>query len=338
VGAIAQAGARGAGWRRAETGGLFGRRKIKEAPMERELIWNAPRQAVLVVPNVLLKEGLTRILSEADFSIIASSSFADDHILSTLPHEQTVLLIIDVSDDLESGLRQIASFKRRHPGGRVAVLGDQRNPTEMVSAFRAGANAYLVKIASCEAFIKSLELVLLGVTFLPPEILGLVSDRKARNAIDSGHGDDDDDDDGNDDVGMVGSDVETSERMPTAVSSGAPQLSVRQQSILRRLVQGDSNKSIARRMAMAEATVKVHVKAILRKIGVHNRTQAAIWAMRNGSSFLAKNDDLHALDELPGELFSNLDVLQFPAERSNGSASLPSFNGASRIAIRPSQG
>jgi two-component system nitrate/nitrite response regulator NarL len=310
--------------------------------MERELIWNAPRQALLVVPNVLLKEGLSRILSEADFSIIASSSFADDHILSTLPHEQPVLLIIDVSDDLASGLSQIASFKRRHPGGRVAVLGDQRNPTEIVSAFRAGANAYLVKIASCEAFLKSLELVMLGMTFLPPEILGLVSDRRTRScngrAIDSGRGDDDDDDDGNDEAGMVGSDAETNEPMPSAVSCGAPQLSARQQSILRRLVQGDSNKTIARRMEMAEATVKVHVKAILRKIGVHNRTQAAIWAMRNGSSFPAKNDNPPVLEKLPGELFSNLDVLQFPAGRSNGSASLSTLNGASCIAIRPSQG
>jgi two-component system nitrate/nitrite response regulator NarL len=322
----------------ASQNGLPGRRKIMEATMERELMWDAPRQAVLAVPNVLLKEGLSRILSEADFSIVASSSFVDDHVLSTLPHEQSVLLIIDVSDDFESGLRQIASFKRRHPGGRVAVLGDQRNPTEMVSAFRAGANAYLVKIASCEAFVKALELVLLGVTFLPPELLALVSDRKSRNAIEDGHGDDDDDGDGNDDTGLVGSDVETNERIPSALSGGAQQLSVRQRAILRRLVQGDSNKTIARRMTMAEATVKVHVKAILRKIGVHNRTQAAIWAMRNGASFPAKNDTLPALDEQPSEFFSNLDILQFRAGCSNGSASLPTLNGASRIAIRPTQG
>jgi DNA-binding CsgD family transcriptional regulator len=63
----------------------------------------------------------------------------------------------------------------------------------------------------------------------------------------------------------------------------APQLSPREQSILRCLVGGDSNKSIARKIDIAEATVKVHVKAILRKIRVHNRTQAAIWGMNNGS-------------------------------------------------------
>ena len=62
----------------------------------------------------------------------------------------------------------------------------------------------------------------------------------------------------------------------------APLLSPREKSILRCLIEGDSNKCIARKIDIAEATVKVHVKAILRKIRVQNRTQAAIWGMNNG--------------------------------------------------------
>ena len=61
----------------------------------------------------------------------------------------------------------------------------------------------------------------------------------------------------------------------------APPLSPREKSILRCLVNGDSNKCIARKIDITEATVKVHVKAILRKIRVQNRTQAAIWGMNN---------------------------------------------------------
>ena len=67
-------------------------------------------------------------------------------------------------------------------------------------------------------------------------------------------------------------------------------LSARQQSILDCLIQGDSNKTIARKIAIAEATVKVHVKAILRKIRVKNRTQAAIWAIHQGSPMLSCKD------------------------------------------------
>ena len=58
-------------------------------------------------------------------------------------------------------------------------------------------------------------------------------------------------------------------------------LSSREAAILRCLVQGHSNKVIARTLVMTEATVKVHLKAILRKIHVSNRTQAAIWAMNH---------------------------------------------------------
>ncbi|XSC41943.1 response regulator transcription factor [Bradyrhizobium sp. RDT10] len=56
-----------------------------------------------------------------------------------------------------------------------------------------------------------------------------------------------------------------------------PRLSPRERSIMRCLIEGDSNKCIARKIEIAEATVKVHIKAILRKIHVQNRTQAAIW-------------------------------------------------------------
>jgi DNA-binding CsgD family transcriptional regulator len=69
----------------------------------------------------------------------------------------------------------------------------------------------------------------------------------------------------------------------TAGRNITQQLSPREQSIMQCLIAGDSNKCIARKIDIAEATVKVHVKAILRKIRVQNRTQAAIWGMNDGS-------------------------------------------------------
>ena len=67
-----------------------------------------------------------------------------------------------------------------------------------------------------------------------------------------------------------------------ADESFASRLSHRERLILGHLVQGQPNKVIAQELGIAEATVKVHVKSILSKIGVINRTQAAIWAMNNG--------------------------------------------------------
>lgn len=311
-----------------------------------------PIGTVLVGPNVLLREGLARILSAADFRILASASGVDDPVLSSLPQAQPILLIIDVSDDFDTALGQIESFKHRYPAGRVAVLAHHHHHqlTHMVSAFRLGANAYLVKVATCDTFIKSLELVMLGVTLLPPEILTFISDRqdRSRNGRAAGHNghaadDEDDADDGHaddDDVGddgeMVRTEVGTNGHVPQANSSYTPRLSARQQSILRCLIQGDSNKTIARKMAIAEATVKVHVKAILRRIRVHNRTQAAIWAMNNGPFISAKDDASPALEKVPVESFPSLDVAQvLSAGHKNGSTSLPTLklNGASHVAL-----
>ena len=71
------------------------------------------------------------------------------------------------------------------------------------------------------------------------------------------------------------------------MSAAGPQhsvrgLSPREREILQLLVTGASNKLIATRLGITEATVKVHLKTLLRKIDVNNRTQAAIWAMNNG--------------------------------------------------------
>jgi two-component system nitrate/nitrite response regulator NarL len=287
-------------------------------------------------------------LSGAGFRILASATGVDDPVVSSLPQEQSILLIIDVSDDFDKALEQLAAFKRRYPAGHIAVLAHQQQMTEMVSAFRAGANAYLVKVASCDTFIKSLELVMLGVTLLPPEILTFVSDRQVRggngrsagsngHAADEDDADDradDDDDGGGDDCKMVEAELGTNEYVQQAESGYTPRLSARQQSILGCLIQGDSNKTIARKMAIAEATVKVHVKAILRKIRVHNRTQAAIWAMNTGPFISARQDASPAVGKLPVEPFPSLDIAEaLSAGYENGSTLLPPPKGANHVAL-----
>jgi two-component system, NarL family, nitrate/nitrite response regulator NarL len=316
-----------------EAARLSGRRRSARPIPEREPVWIGPTRAVLIGANVLLREGLARILAAAGFRIIASAPCVDDHVLSTLRQGQSILLIIDSSDDFDAGLRQIACFKQRYPAGRVVVLADQHQLTKMVSAFRTGANAYLVKVATCETFVKSLELVMLGVTLLPPEILNLISDRQAsgRNdrtvgVADDGHTDDDDE--------IIGTDVETTKPAAGADSGHGPRLSACQQTILRGLAEGSSNKTIARKIAMAESTVKVHVKAILRKIRVRNRTQAAIWAMSNHPLIPTKDESPFASEELPVELSPDLDATRDLSEPyRNGSTSLAEIGEVSQITM-----
>jgi two-component system nitrate/nitrite response regulator NarL len=225
-----------------------------------------PFATALVGPSGLFQEGLIRILSASNFRIISSAACVHDLLLKSLAQDRSILLIVDADDDSDAAFSQIAVFKVVHPTSHVVVLADRYDSINIVSAFRAGANGYLIKSAAYDAFIKSLELVILGQTILPAEILTFIQNHDAYREYDASSRA----------TGIVLKVALETEGQYT------PLLSMREKCILRCLIEGEPNKSIARKINIAEATVKVHVKTILRKIRVHNRTQAAVWAMNNG--------------------------------------------------------
>ena len=116
-----------------------------------------------------------------------------------------------------------------------------------VRAAMGGGADFLIKNVSPEALIQSLQLVMLGEKVFPTNLASMLLDMTAVSPQHSIRG-----------------------------------LSPREQEILQALVTGASNKMIAYKLGITEATVKVHLKTLLRKIDVNNRTQAAIWAMNNG--------------------------------------------------------
>ena len=233
---------------------------------------------ILVGKSILLMEGLARILRSTKFRILASVSCADDLLASKLRQHQPLLIVVHTGDDFEAALEQIEHFRDQHPGCRIAIVADHFRPHELISAFRAGANGYFVDM-TCAAFIKSLELVMMGETIFPLAFLSFVLDPESEHLCEAVPGDD-----------------SNKAILVTTEDTLAPQLSSREKSVLRCLIIGDSNKCIARKMDIAEATVKVHVKAILRKIRVQNRTQAAIWGMNNGSRATTGKQQLPAFN------------------------------------------
>jgi two-component system nitrate/nitrite response regulator NarL len=230
---------------------------------------------ILVGKSVLLREGLARILRSANFRILASVACADDLLPSKLQRHQPLFLIVHTGDDFEAAVEQIELFRDQHLSGRIAIVADHYRLDDLVSAFRAGAHGYFVDVMTCDALIKSIELVMMGETIFPPALLSLIlgaeSDRHRA---------------------AVSPDESNQAILVTTEDPIAPQLSPREKLSLRCLIDGDSNKCIARKIDIAEATVKVHVKAILRKIRVQNRTQAAIWGMNNGSLARTANNQL----------------------------------------------
>jgi DNA-binding NarL/FixJ family response regulator len=243
------------------------------------------RQCIIIFAsaNAFLRAGLTRILQTAHYNATPVKSLSNSGIPESLLQGSSVFLIVDASDDFEGAVDQIESFKRRYPDSRVAVLvgPHQLQIEQMLLALRSGANAYLTNFATPEAFINSLELVMLGEAILPMTVLADLINQQ-RGHVDHG-------------------------------GSCPPHLSGREMEIVRCLIQGNPNKVIARKLQIADATVKVHVKAILRKMGVANRTQVAIWAMRNGVLTSTSHDVLSDKEEPPIQRRPNVAIVRSPS-------------------------
>ncbi len=222
--------------------------------------------AVVVGKNSLAREGLRRILAEENFSVQASVESGTSFLLTNAEDESPNLFILDNSttDNLESELEALnVSF----PKSRKVVLSDQFDLEEVVDAFKFGVDGYIVKEISCEALMRSLRLVAMGEKVMPSQLAKHLSGMEERSQAPQLAR--------NPDVSRI--------------------LSEREITTLRYLLVGHANKVIARRLEISEATVKVYVKAILRKLRVSNRTQAAIWAFNNGVQVVA--DDVKELDD-----------------------------------------
>ncbi|MGA6933866.1 MAG: DNA-binding response regulator, partial [Pseudolabrys sp.] len=133
---------------------------------------------VLIGKNILVREGIARILRAEHFRILASVSSVDE-LPSTLQSPQLLFLIIQAGDHFDLAAEHIGLVRDQHPGGRIAIVANHDRPAELALAFRAGASGYFVNVNSCDAFIKSVELVAMGETVFPPAFLSFALDTKS---------------------------------------------------------------------------------------------------------------------------------------------------------------
>lgn len=213
---------------------------------------------VLVEKCRLVREGLEKILSGTMFRVVSAASVPGELKANVAAGQRGILIVLGVSDEDGSPAEEIEALRGRFPDARIVILADHYELEPLAEALRLSVNGYLSKSISSQALIKALELVALGEGIFPSSVLAqLGNSREAPSPLL----------------------LEAPEERPFRQSAST--LSERETQILRGLVEGQSNKTIARALDIMEATVKVHVKAILRKIGVQNRTQAAIWALGN---------------------------------------------------------
>jgi two-component system nitrate/nitrite response regulator NarL len=231
--------------------------------------------AIIVDKSALFRAGMSRVLTNTRFRLKAAVASVAAIPESALRSKTDAILLMGVDGCSETDLSSLSSLKSNYPLLNVVALGGEFDPKAVCEALEAGANGYLLKEEiTTEALLKSLEVVLLGEAVLPRRLIQLLR-------VDSGMLLDISPKAGDlrllPAVGTESEAIEIEKQRPTIPR--VERLSEREQIILDHIAKGATNKHIARDLNVAEATVKVHVKAILRKVKVQNRTQAAIWAV-----------------------------------------------------------
>jgi two-component system, NarL family, nitrate/nitrite response regulator NarL len=204
----------------------------------------------LIDPDRLFRTGLRLLLEEGAYTIAGEARSVEEAADELARAGRLDLLILDVPHWGAAGLGEFFRAARAR-GVKLVMLTSDRSRAAIDGAMTASVDAYLSKDVSPDALRRSLQLVMLGQRILPAWLLTSLLQEEA---------------------------APLSEAPPDRIRS----LTRREMQILRQLISGLSNKGIARELEISEATVKVHVKALLRKVGVRSRIQAAIWARNNG--------------------------------------------------------
>jgi two-component system, NarL family, nitrate/nitrite response regulator NarL len=222
---------------------------------------------VLVHPSKLFKESLGSLLQSASYKLQTASLDAMD--FERFLSEDNLVFLVGGRSRTEIA-ETVRAIRDRLPSAFIVVISATSHRSEVKPALEAGANCYLRDAMTPQTLLTAIELVLQGQTILPAEFLKSLPnlDGDLKRGIEP-----------------TESSLEATNRANAdprpAKTSADVTLSAREETILQALVDGAPNKVIAQRLNITEATVKVHVKAILRKIGVQNRTQAAIWAIKH---------------------------------------------------------
>jgi two-component system nitrate/nitrite response regulator NarL len=217
---------------------------------------NSPEtETILLCRNSLISIGFKYLLDGTRFAV-TSTAADESSVFTGGQNTVSTLFIIDGSEMPSRIIEAVRDLKGRLPEAKIVVIAESFDASFIKPARDAGVDGFCRSSSSQQVLIKSLELVMLGEGVLPTHLVAQLLD-------------------------AVPEMEPNDSRAEAELESSDPRLrklSTRESQILRCLTDGAPNKVIARKLDVAEATVKVHVKAILRKIGAANRTQAAMWA------------------------------------------------------------
>lgn len=201
-------------------------------------------RVLLAEDHAIVRNGLVELLAEAeDVEVIATAADGEQALASVAELRPDVVLM-DISMPKVDGIRATASIAQADPDVRVVMLTAFSDRDRVVSALDAGAVGYLLKDAEPDEVLEAIRAASRGEAPLAP--------RAAR------------------------------ELLAARSQERHADLSKREREVLGLVAEGLPNKLIARRLEISEKTVKAHLTSVFQRIGVTDRTQAALWAQRHG--------------------------------------------------------
>jgi len=218
-------------------------------------------RVLIVDDHAIVRKGIRALLSEADgFEVVGEASNGQEAVQRAEECSPDVILmdlLMPVMDGIEA-TRQITS---RQPGARVLVLTSFAADNKVFPAIKAGASGYLLKDSSPDELVRAIRQVHRGEPSLHPTIARKLLQEVAH---------------------------------PAELQPAPEALTAREMMVLRLIAQGLSNQEIADRLVVSEPTVRAHVSRILSKLHLASRTQAALYAVREG---LTDADEASAQEE-----------------------------------------
>jgi DNA-binding NarL/FixJ family response regulator len=196
----------------------------------------------------VVRSGLKSLLSDSDVKIIGEAATGEEAVRMTLKLKPDVVLL-DIRMPEGDGLNALGRIKLDMPDVPVLMLSTYDNPTYVARAVALGAAGYVLKSSPRKRLLEAIHQAAKGETSWTREELRRVTGALA--------------------TPRLSIDVEVP-------------LTQRESEVLRQLAYGLTNKEIAQALNISYETVKEHVQHILRKVGVSDRTQAAVWAVRKG--------------------------------------------------------
>ncbi|MBL8335776.1 MAG: response regulator [Rhodoferax sp.] len=220
-----------------------------------------PLTRILIVDDhTLFRRGLTALLArDPQFTVVGDAADAGEAQHRALEWQPDVILLDNHLPGVH-GVDALPALRQAAPRACILMLTVSEDAQDLATALRNGASGYLLKTMEGDALASAIRRAVLGEPVVAPEMTGkLVA--AFRHAADG---------------------APPTPDQPPLADGPAASLSPRELEILRLIAAGDSNKEIARTLAIAETTVKIHVQHILRKLDVSTRVHAAVWATENG--------------------------------------------------------